>query len=111
MKKFAVITAAILSTAGVAHADDVQALLKAKSCNSCHDVKMDQIGPSFTSISHRFSGLRNSEDMLIRMVENGTGSSPNAFHWGSTKMPPSSSRVPVSHDEAKQLVDYILSLK
>ncbi len=107
------IVIALAFLASPAHGESVKALLKAKDCMVCHDVKKDRIGPSFRHIAMSFAGFQNGRLMLINIIHTGTG--PDAgempYHWGSTRMPPEAVRVPVDDVEAAQMVDYILSLK
>jgi cytochrome c len=95
---------------GGAMADDVAQLAKAKGCFGCHDAKLAAVGPSFSDIARRFSGLRNAKMMLARVIE--TGSVPGTYHWAEdTKMPAGAARAPVSKDEAEKLAAYVLSFK
>lgn len=95
--------------ANSARAADVAQLAKDKHCFDCHSTNSDRVGPSFRDIGRRFNGLNNARHMLARAIEVGTDNSSTAYHWGPTKMPPGSVRVPVSQDEAELLADYVLS--
>jgi cytochrome c len=102
-----------LALIGPALAAGGEDLANAKGCFSCHDVNAENFGPSFKDIARRFSGLSNSKRMLAREVQVGTDTSSAAVihHWGNMKMPRESDRVPVTQEEAEQLVDYILGVK
>lgn len=97
--------------AGQAYAGDVNNLLEAKGCVFCHAVDVAGVGPSYRDISHRYHGLKSAKDKLVRSVEFGTGTPAPAYHWGNIKMNRAVVNVPVSREEAGQMVDYILSLK
>lgn len=105
--------ALMLALTGPALATEAEDLARAKMCFSCHDLNAENFGPSLRDISRRFYGLKNAKRMLVREVQAGTNlTAPGALHhWGNMKMPKDSDRVPVTQEEAEQLVDYILGLK
>lgn len=104
---------ALILAGAPAYGQAVPALLKAKDCMVCHDLRKDGIGPSFHHIAMSFAGFQNARLMLIDIIHTGTGPEAGeiSYHWGSTRMPPEAARVPVSDVEAAQMVDYILGLK
>ena len=102
---------AIMASPTPVYADDAAALAKAKHCFSCHDTKMEEVGPSFTDIARRFSGLKNAKSMLASVIEAGSDSPAATYHWSNIKMPPAGVRVPVTKAEADVLADYVLSFK
>lgn len=102
-----------MALAGPALATGGEGLVKTKGCLSCHDMTAENHGPSFKDIARRFSGLSNSKRMLVREVQVGTGTASAAVihHWGNMTMPRAADRVPVTQEEAEQMVDYILGVK
>jgi cytochrome c len=101
----------IFAHVSTAYAVEGAALADAKGCMSCHSLKTETIGPSFRDISRRFHGLKNAKPMLVRVVQTGTDTASVPYHWGSIKMPSVSARVPVTQEEAEQLIDYVLSIR
>ena len=105
MKKLMMIAAAAgLLLAGRAHAADAEkakALAQSKNCLACHAIDKKLVGPAYTEIAKKYKGNKDAEAMLIKKVINGGGGV-----WGTIPMPPN----PVKDDEAKLLVDWILSL-
>jgi cytochrome c len=100
-----------MASATPVYADDAAALAKEKNCFACHGTKTDGVGPSFTDIARRFSGLKNAKSMLASVIEAGSDSPAATYHWSNIKMPPAAVRVPVSKAEAGVLADYVLSFK
>lgn len=105
MKKFMMIAAAAgLVLAGSAHAADAEkakALAQSKNCLACHAIDKKLVGPAYTEISKKYKGNKDAEANLIKKVINGGGGV-----WGTIPMPPN----PVKEDEAKLLVEWILSM-
>ena len=105
MKKFLMIAAtaslALACSANAADAEKAKALAQAKNCLACHAVATKLVGPAYTEISKKYKGNKDAEAALIKKVINGGGGV-----WGTIPMPPN----PVKEDEAKVLVDWILSL-
>jgi cytochrome c len=90
---------------------DPAALAEAKQCFTCHAAKSELIGPSFSDIARRFKGVKNAESMLAGVIQVGSDRPGVMYHWGTTKMPAATARVPVSKDEAEVLAKYVLSFK
>lgn len=78
-------------------------LAKSKNCVACHAVDQKRVGPAFKKVAEKYAGQKDAEAQLVQKVIKG-----GAGVWGSMAMPPNSG---VSPDEAKQLVQWILSLK
>jgi hypothetical protein len=49
--------------------------------------------------------------MLAGVIQAGSDRPGVVYHWGATKMPAASARVPVSKEEAEVLAEYVLSFK
>jgi cytochrome c len=77
-------------------------LAQQKNCLSCHTLDQKLVGPAYRDVAAKYSG---QDDALARLAEKvrkgGTGV------WGTAVMPPN----PVTPDEARTLVEWILSLK
>jgi cytochrome c len=79
-----------------------QELAQAKNCLACHQVEAKVVGPAFKDIAAKYSGDSAAADTLAEKVKAG-----GVGNWGQIPMPPNPA---VSDDEAKQLVEWILSL-
>jgi len=107
MKKFLMVIAAATGVAlagGANAAVDVakaKALAQSKNCLACHAVDKKLVGPAYVEIAKKYKGNKDAEAMMIKKVINGGGGV-----WGTIPMPPN----PVKEDEAKVLVEWILSL-
>jgi cytochrome c len=96
------IVVALLAAGGVAvagHAVADEALAKAKNCMSCHAVDKKVVGPAYRDVAAKYRG-KGQEAMLVeKVIKGGKGV------WGEIPMPPN----PVTPDEAKKLVAWVLS--
>jgi len=107
MKKFLLVIAATASVALAGWANAAPDAAKAKelagskNCLACHATDKKLVGPAYVEIAKKYKGNKDAEGMLIKKVINGGGGV-----WGTIPMPPN----PVKEDEAKILVDWILSL-
>ena len=105
MKKLMMIAAAaglvLAGSAQAADAEKAKALAQSKNCLACHTIDKKLVGPAYTEVSKKYKGTKDAEAMLIKKVINGGGGV-----WGTIPMPPN----PVKEDEAKLLVQWILSL-
>lgn len=105
MKKLLMIAAAagMVLASGVyaADAEKAKALAQSKNCLACHAIDKKLVGPAYTEVSKKYKGNKDAEANLIKKVINGGGGV-----WGTIPMPPN----PVKEDEAKLLVDWILTL-
>ncbi len=103
MKKMLVAAAAaigLLSTTSTFASAD---LAKAKNCLACHTVDKKLVGPSYKDVAAKYAGQKDIVATLVTKVQKGgTGV------WGKVPMPPNPQ---VNADEAKTLVEWILSQK
>ena len=76
-------------------------MAKAKNCYSCHSLDKKLVGPAFKDISAKYKGNKDAHATLAKKVIAGGGGV-----WGPIPMPPN----PVKEDEAKMLVEWILSM-
>ena len=101
MKVFvAAAVAAGLLSAAPAFADE--ALAKAKDCLACHSVDKKLVGPAYKDVAAKYKGDAGAAAMLAEKVQKGGSGT-----WGQIPMPPNPQ---VNADEAKKLVEWILSL-
>jgi cytochrome c len=91
----------LAGSANAADAEKAKALAQSKNCLACHAVATKLVGPAYTEVSKKYKGNKDAEAMLIKKVISGGGGV-----WGTIPMPPN----PVKEDEAKLLVDWILSM-
>jgi cytochrome c len=99
----------LLLLAGPARATDLtdaqaRTLFNLRSCNACHGVDEQRIGPAFTAVSARYhDGAASKTDWLAEKIRWG-----GAGSWG--QVPMISNRA-VSPDEAHAMARWILGLK
>jgi cytochrome c len=107
MKKFLMVIAAAVGVAlagganAAVDAAKAKALAQSKNCLACHAADKKLVGPAYVEIAKKYKGNKDATAILIKKVINGGGGV-----WGTIPMPPN----PVKEDEAKLLVDWILSL-
>lgn len=77
-------------------------LAQRKNCLSCHSLDQKIVGPAYRDVAAKYAGQEDALDRLTAKVQTGgTGV------WGTAVMPPN----PVTPEEARTLVTWILSLK
>jgi len=79
-----------------------QKLADRKNCLTCHNVAQKVVGPSFKEVAAKYGGKADAGAMLAEKIQKGSVGT-----WGQTPMPPND----VTPAEAKQLADWVLSLK
>lgn len=101
MKVFvaAALAAGLLSSAPAFASAD---LAKAKNCLACHQETKKVIGPSYQEVAAKYADDENAVATLTEKVQKG-----GVGVWGQIPMPPNPQ---VNDDEAKTLVEWILSL-
>lgn len=82
---------------------DMLALARAKNCLACHSVDSKVVGPAYKSVAQKYAGKAGAEQMLVNAVLHG-----HVGTWGKIPMPPNTDVTPA---QARELVDWILSLK
>lgn len=95
----ALVTGAILPLHD-ARADE--ALAQKSGCLACHSVDNKIVGPAYKDIAEKYKDDAGAADRLTQKVLEGGGGV-----WGEAPMPPN---VLVSKDDARKLVEWILSL-
>ncbi|MCW5662507.1 MAG: c-type cytochrome [Piscinibacter sp.] len=80
-----------------------EALAKAKNCLACHATDKKVVGPSYKEVAAKYAGQKDAVDKLSeKVMKGGVGA------WGQVPMP---ANPQVNAAEAKQLVQWILSIK
>ena len=100
MKNLMLALALMVGVAGVSSASEQ--LAKQKGCMACHDMKAKKVGPAYADIAKKYAGKADAVDYLAGKIKKG-----GAGVWGPVPMPPQN----VSDAEAKQLAQWILSVK
>jgi len=78
-------------------------LAQKKNCLACHQVNQKVVGPSYKEVAQKYAGQPDAVAKLVPKVMKG-----GAGVWGAVPMP---ANPQVSEAEARQLVQWILSLK
>jgi cytochrome c len=78
-------------------------LAQKKNCMSCHTVAKKVVGPAFKDVAAKYAGQKDAADKLTQKVLKG-----GSGVWGAVPMP---ANPQVSEAEAKQLVQWILTVK
>ncbi|KQT30978.1 cytochrome C [Chryseobacterium sp. Leaf405] len=76
-------------------------IIETLDCSGCHAVNERMIGPSYKEIAEKYSE-KDIELLASKIIEGGSGV------WGNVPM---SAHPQVSKEEAKKMVQYILSQK
>ena len=80
-----------------------QDLAQKKNCMACHAVDKKLVGPAYKEVAAKYAGQKDAVDKLAaKVVKGGSGV------WGQVPMP---ANPQVNDAEAKQLVQWILTLK
>jgi cytochrome c len=98
---------ALLAVAGTALAAapaHAQAdLAQKKNCLACHAVDKKVVGPAYKDVAAKYAGQKDAADKLAeKILKGGSGV------WGPVPMPANTQVTPA---EAKQLAQWVLSLK
>ena len=94
-------TALAMLAAGPALAD--ADLAQKKNCMACHAVDKKLVGPAYKDVAAKYAGQKDAVDKLaVKVLKGGSGV------WGPVPMP---ANPQVSEAEAKQLVQWVLTLK
>ena len=101
--KHAFTLAAAIGTCLASPAFAQEQLAQQKNCMACHAVDKKVVGPAYKEVAAKYAGQKDAVDKLSqKVIKGGVGV------WGQIPMP---ANTQVSEAEAKQLVQWILSLK
>jgi cytochrome c len=79
-----------------------QGLLDKLDCKACHSIDQESVGPAYSAIANRYAGQAGVVDELAgKIIDGGSG------NWGPRPM---SSHPDLSLNDAREIVQYILSL-
>lgn len=78
-------------------------LAQKSNCVACHMVDTGVVGPSYKDIAAKYESDPATVQMLVDKVRNGGSGT-----WGDIPKPPNPA---VSEEDAKTLVEWVLSLK
>jgi cytochrome c len=74
-----------------------------KNCMACHATDKKLVGPSYKDVAAKYAGQKDAVDKLAeKVVKGGSGV------WGQVPMPANPQVTPA---EAKQLVQWVLTIK
>ncbi len=94
-----IVTACMLSAPAWANPE----LAQKKNCMACHAVDKKLVGPAYKDVAAKYAGQKDAVDKLAqKVVKGGSGV------WGAVPMP---ANPQVTDAEAKQLVQWIMTLK
>jgi cytochrome c len=103
MKLSPALLAAALASAVAAPVFANQDLAQKKNCMACHAVDKKLVGPAYKEVAAKYAGQKDAVDKLAgKVVKGGSGV------WGQVPMP---ANPQVTDAEAKQLVQWIMTLK
>lgn len=90
---------ALASPAVLANAE----LAQKKSCMACHAIDKKLVGPAYKDVAAKYAGDKTAAAKLATKIQKG-----GAGVWGQIPMP---ANPQVSDAEAKQLAEWVLSVK
>lgn len=77
-------------------------MLESLDCKACHSMEQESVGPAYRKVAERYARKPGVETMLAgKIIQGGSG------NWGDRPM---SSHPDLSVDDAREIVNYILSL-
>jgi cytochrome c len=80
-----------------------EALYASMDCKACHQPKVKVVGPSYEEVAKKYSNTPANVSYLVNKIIKG-----GAGVWGAVPMSP---HPTLSQDDAKALVQYVLSVK
>lgn len=92
-----------LATVATAPAFANADLAQKKNCMACHAIDKKVVGPGYKEVAAKYAGQKDAVDKLAQKIIKG-----GAGVWGPVPMP---ANAQVSEAEAKQLVQWIMTLK
>jgi cytochrome c len=78
-------------------------LAQKKNCMACHAIDKKVLGPAYKDVAAKYAGQADAADKLAQKIMKG-----GAGVWGPVPMP---ANPQVSAAEAKQLVQWVLTIK
>ena len=103
MKHFALVLAAAAAVPASLPAHAQEELAKKHACLACHAIDKKLVGPAYKDVAAKYAGQKDAVDKLaVKVVKGGAGV------WGAVPMP---ANPQVTEAEAKQLVQWIMTIK
>ena len=103
MRKLPALLVISLTAVAAAPAFAQADLAQKKNCMACHAIDKKLVGPAYKDVAAKYAGQKDAVDKLAqKVVKGGSGA------WGAVPMP---ANPQVTEAEAKQLVQWILTLK
>ena len=99
-RKVACLVLGLLPVVVLAQSDGAPA--SSKACLACHQVDTKRVGPPFRGVAERYAGQPTAMSYLVDKVLHGSRGD-----WGAVPMP---AQTQLSEDQAKDLVQWVLSL-
>ena len=99
VRNAAIVIACMLSVPAFANPE----LAQKKNCMACHSIDQKVIGPAYKDVAAKYAGQADAVPKLTQKVLKG-----GSGVWGAVPMP---ANPQVNEAEAKQLVEWILTLK
>lgn len=78
-------------------------LIGSSDCTTCHAIDKKVIGPSYVDVANKYENTPAVVDSLVLKIKNG-----GMGNWGNIPMTP---HPDLPAEDAKEMVNYILSLK
>ena len=77
-------------------------LAQQKNCMACHTIDRKIVGPAYRDVAKKYAGQDVAARLAVKIRQGGKGV------WGVIPMP---ANPKVSEDEARQLANWVLSLR
>ncbi|MBS1571018.1 MAG: c-type cytochrome [Bacteroidetes bacterium] len=94
-------TAQPATGAAAGGANEGLTLIEGADCLGCHKVDAKLVGPSYQDVANKYT-VADTDKLVDKIINGGKGS------WGEIPMTP---HTGMSKENAKKMVEYILSLK
>ena len=99
MKSLSLLILALAAGPAFANPD----LAQKKNCMACHAIDKKLVGPAYKDVAAKYAGQKDAVEKLTQKVLKG-----GSGVWGAVPMP---ANAQVNEAEARQLVQWVLSLK
>ena len=80
-----------------------QMLISKSDCLTCHKFNEKLVGPAYMDVAAKYANTEANKEMLVKKIING-----GSGVWGEVPMAP---HPTISKEDAKEMVNYIMSLK
>ena len=104
MQTAAVLAVSLHAAGAFAQLPEPTELVDQQHCMFCHTSDAPFLAPSFHQIAERYRDKPNASTMLEEKLRRG-----GRAHWGDMAMPPEDRSGPLSAEDARTLVQWVLS--